>query len=273
MGWNDVGGYRLWLRDTQGNQFYYAHLSAFSPLAQNGAEVKAGDVVGFMGNSGDAAGTPYHLHFEIHPLGMLHMGYDGVVSAYPYLVAWRRCRGHRLPGRRGLGAAANATATAPKPGAILLQVSDISTASGLRPGSVARAFVAPVSAEGDGSLVRAFAPPPLARRRTRRLARAALRRLVRRVVALVGEVLVTVAERPLQPASGCGAGDGVEEDADRDSREQQRRVPAGVVVLALHPVRRLAQVLDRAAEVSWMSSSPATRTASGTIPRGPISSL
>ena len=33
VGWNDIGGYRLWLRDRQGNQFYYAHLSAFSPLA------------------------------------------------------------------------------------------------------------------------------------------------------------------------------------------------------------------------------------------------
>lgn len=161
VGWNDVGGYRLWLRDRQGNQFYYAHLSAFSPLAQNGAEVKAGDVVGFMGNSGDAAGTPYHLHFEIHPLGMLHMGYDGVVSAYPYLVAWRRIEDITFPDGAGWAPAANATATAPKPGAILLQVSDISIASGLRPGSVARAFVAPVSAEGDGSLVRAFAPPPL----------------------------------------------------------------------------------------------------------------
>ena len=30
VGWNDLGGYRLWLRDRQGNQFYYAHLSAFS---------------------------------------------------------------------------------------------------------------------------------------------------------------------------------------------------------------------------------------------------
>ena len=123
--------------------------------------MKAGDVVGFMGNSGDAAGTPYHLHFEIHPLGMLHMGYDGVVSAYPYLVAWRRVEDIVFPDGAGWAPAANATATAPKPGAILLQVSDISTASGLRPGSVARAFVAPVSAEGDGSLVRAFAPPPL----------------------------------------------------------------------------------------------------------------
>jgi murein DD-endopeptidase MepM/ murein hydrolase activator NlpD len=167
VGWNDVGGYRLWLRDRQGNQFYYAHLSAFAPLAVNGAEVRAGDVVGFMGNSGDAEHTPYHVHFEIHPLGMLHMGYDGVVPPYPYLVAWRRVEDIIFPDGAGWAPAANASATAPRPGAILLQVSDISIASGLRPGSVARAFVAPVSAEGDGSLVRAFAPPPLSQDGTR----------------------------------------------------------------------------------------------------------
>ena len=159
VGWNDVGGYRLWLRDRQGNQFYYAHLSAFSPLAQNGAEVKAGDVLGFMGNSGDAQGTPYHLHFEIHPLGMLHMGYDGVVAPYPYLVAWRRVQDIVFPDGAGWAPPAVAGSSAPKPGAIVLQVSDISTASGLRPGSLARAFVAPVSAEGDGSLLRGFASP------------------------------------------------------------------------------------------------------------------
>ena len=42
VGWNDRGGFRLWLRDRQGNQFYYAHLSAFSPLAVDGNEVRAG---------------------------------------------------------------------------------------------------------------------------------------------------------------------------------------------------------------------------------------
>ena len=83
VGWNDRGGYRLWLRDRQGNQFYYAHLSAFSPLAIDGNEVKAGDVVGFVGNTGDAQTTPYHLHFEIHPVGLLPLGYDGVVNALP----------------------------------------------------------------------------------------------------------------------------------------------------------------------------------------------
>ena len=105
VGWNDRGGYRLWLRDRQGNQFYYAHLSAFSPLAVDGNEVKAGAVIGFVGNTGDAQTTPYHLHFEIHPVGLLPMGYDGVVNAFPYLSAWRRLQDVSLRGRAGLGAA------------------------------------------------------------------------------------------------------------------------------------------------------------------------
>ena len=55
VGWNELGGYRLWLRDHQGNQFYYAHLSAFSPLAVDGREVRAGAVIGFVGNTGGRA--------------------------------------------------------------------------------------------------------------------------------------------------------------------------------------------------------------------------
>ena len=58
VGWNDIGGWRLWLRDRVGNEFYYAHLSAYSPLAINGRQVKAGDVLGFMGNTGDAESRP-----------------------------------------------------------------------------------------------------------------------------------------------------------------------------------------------------------------------
>jgi murein DD-endopeptidase MepM/ murein hydrolase activator NlpD len=162
VGWNDVGGYRLWLRDEQGNQFYYAHLSAFSPLAVNGAQVQAGDVVGFMGNSGDAQGTPYHLHFEIHPVQMLYMGYDGVIAPYPFLIAWQHVEDIQFPDGTGWAPAAPVGAQAPKPGAIVLQVTDISVASGLRPGSLARAFVAPASSEGDGALIRGFTPstPP-----------------------------------------------------------------------------------------------------------------
>jgi murein DD-endopeptidase MepM/ murein hydrolase activator NlpD len=154
VGWNDVGGYRFWLRDRQGNQFYYAHLSAYSPLAVNGRDVKAGDVIGFLGNTGDAQSTPYHLHFEIHPVALLPMGYDGVVNPFAYLSAWRRLDDVSFAASRGWAPPVPANATAPRPGAFLLGATDISSASGLEPGSLERALVAPVSAEGDGALLR-----------------------------------------------------------------------------------------------------------------------
>ena len=88
-------------------------------------------------------------------------------SPYTYLTAWRRLLDIEFPDGTGWAPAAAAGSTAPRPGAIVLQVSDISSASGLKPGSVARAFVAPASAEGDGSLVRAFTPPPEATGSTR----------------------------------------------------------------------------------------------------------
>ena len=89
VGWNDVGGNRLWLRDAAGNEFYYAHLSSFSPLARGGTTVRAGDVVGFVGATGDAVGTSPHVHFEIHPPDLAELGYDGVVNPYSHLLAWR----------------------------------------------------------------------------------------------------------------------------------------------------------------------------------------
>jgi murein DD-endopeptidase MepM/ murein hydrolase activator NlpD len=129
VGWNSLGGNRLWLRDSQGNEFYYAHLSAFSPLARDGAQVHAGDVIGFVGNTGDAATTPPHLHFEVHPVDLLWMGYDGVVNPYPYLLAWRRLADlpFDVSAWQPPGGKANA------PGAVLLQADDISTLSGLDP--------------------------------------------------------------------------------------------------------------------------------------------
>jgi murein DD-endopeptidase MepM/ murein hydrolase activator NlpD len=138
VGWNNLGGWRLWLRDHEGNEFYYAHLSAYSPNAVNGREVKAGTVVGFLGNSGDAITTPYHLHFEIHPVGMLYMGYDGAVRPYPYLTAWKHLRDIQFAGVAGWARPVAATSSAPKPGAILLSQSDISTADGLDPGALER---------------------------------------------------------------------------------------------------------------------------------------
>jgi murein DD-endopeptidase MepM/ murein hydrolase activator NlpD len=171
VGFIPVGGNRLWLRDDQGNQFYYAHLSAFSPLAVNGRRVRAGDVIGFVGDTGDAKGTPFHLHFEIHPVRLLRLGYDGVVNPARFLSAWQRLVDLPFPvgkpvggggldggglsgGGRTAWVGSSSRGSAPAPGAILLQASDISQASGLEHGSVEQAFADPARGEGDGALLR-----------------------------------------------------------------------------------------------------------------------
>ena len=67
MGNNSLGGIKLWLYGESGTTYYYAHLLRFAPGIREGMVVDAGDVVGFVGNTGNAATTPSHLHFEIHP--------------------------------------------------------------------------------------------------------------------------------------------------------------------------------------------------------------
>ena len=93
IGWNRVGGWRLWLRDTAGNAFYYAHLAGYTALARNNNHVRRGQVLGFVGNTGDAHTTDPHLHFEVHPNGLLYLGYDGAVDPTTYLAGWPRA-GH-----------------------------------------------------------------------------------------------------------------------------------------------------------------------------------
>jgi hypothetical protein len=154
VGPNRIGGNRLWLRDRKGNEFYYAHLSAYTDLARNGSDVRAGDVLGFVGNTGDAEGGPYHLHFEIHPASLLFLGYDGVVDPTPYLDGWRRLEDVRFPAG-GRWVPGQPRSRPPAAGAILLRSADISSANGLEPGSLERVLgvaraTAPRGFLGDG---------------------------------------------------------------------------------------------------------------------------
>ncbi len=110
VGVNTLGGNRLWLTDDAGNEFYYAHMSAYAPAAVEGARVAAGQVIGFLGNTGQAITTPPHLHFEVHPGG------GDSVDPYPYLVAWQR--GSDIP--RAYAQAAISTSPAPAVGAVLV---------------------------------------------------------------------------------------------------------------------------------------------------------
>jgi murein DD-endopeptidase MepM/ murein hydrolase activator NlpD len=77
-----ISGNRVWLRDRKGYRYFYAHLSDFAAAAYNGADVHAGEVIGFIGNTGDAEPTPPHLHFEVH------MPNGAVVDPYAYLHKW-----------------------------------------------------------------------------------------------------------------------------------------------------------------------------------------
>lgn len=86
VGVNTLGGNRLWLADDNGVWFYYAHLSAYAPATVDGARVTRGQVIAFVGNTGQAITTPPHLHFEIHPGGL-----DApAINPYPFLTRWER---------------------------------------------------------------------------------------------------------------------------------------------------------------------------------------
>ncbi len=63
-----VGGRTIWIRDEKRNlTLYFAHLQALK-VEQN-ANVKKGDVIGTVGNTGNARTTPPHLHFAIYVRG------------------------------------------------------------------------------------------------------------------------------------------------------------------------------------------------------------
>lgn len=79
MGTNVLGGITVWLRGESGVSYYYAHLSAYAPGVHAGSVVEPGTVIGFVGNTGNAATTPSHVHFEVHPNG------GDAINPYPLL--------------------------------------------------------------------------------------------------------------------------------------------------------------------------------------------
>jgi len=62
------GGRVVWLRDARaGRNVYYAHLNDWA--VASGTTVRTGDVIGYVGNTGNARTTPPHLHFGVYDRG------------------------------------------------------------------------------------------------------------------------------------------------------------------------------------------------------------
>ena len=123
-----VGGLSVYVTTPDGTQFYGAHLSGLVDGQKSGQRVKLGDVIGFVGNSGDADGGPAHLHFQIMPHGT-------PVNPKPYLDQWIK----------------EAVDSAPQ---LIAQF------QGLRPRAVVATAMTRELAEGGGGMFASPASPP-----------------------------------------------------------------------------------------------------------------
>lgn len=78
---NNLGGKVIWILGPAGSWHYYAHLDKHKRGLQEGDIVRAGDHIGYVGNTGNARHTAPHLHYGLYLDGRGR----GVVNPYPYL--------------------------------------------------------------------------------------------------------------------------------------------------------------------------------------------
>ena len=74
------------LRLTDNTYYFYAHLSAFAPGLTQGSTVIRGQLIGYVGDTGNPGPGNYHLHFEVHPQGGV------AVDPFPLLTIPTTCQ-------------------------------------------------------------------------------------------------------------------------------------------------------------------------------------
>jgi murein DD-endopeptidase MepM/ murein hydrolase activator NlpD len=90
----DRGGLSVSIIGIDGVRYYGSHLQSIAPGITRGADVRAGQLLGRIDNSGDARATPTHVHFGLSwptPAGIWWVR-RGLVYPWPYLDAWRAGR-------------------------------------------------------------------------------------------------------------------------------------------------------------------------------------
>jgi murein DD-endopeptidase MepM/ murein hydrolase activator NlpD len=82
------GGNTIYLFDEmQAYCYYYAHLDRYADGLREGQRVERGDVIGFVGSTGNANPAAPHLHFAIFELGPERHWWQGkAVNPYPFLI-------------------------------------------------------------------------------------------------------------------------------------------------------------------------------------------
>lgn len=85
VGWLEKGGWRIGIRSSGGNYYYYAHLESYAREWKAGDSIEAGEILGYMGDSGyGPEGTtgqfPVHLHIGIY----VPLGADQETAVNPY---------------------------------------------------------------------------------------------------------------------------------------------------------------------------------------------
>ena len=84
-----AGGNTIYQFDIPGEYcYYYAHLDRYAEGVREGMPVKQGDLIAYVGSTGDASPDAPHLHFEIHVLGPDKRWWQGTpINPYPVLLS------------------------------------------------------------------------------------------------------------------------------------------------------------------------------------------
>lgn len=88
---SDAGGLTIYQFDPQReNAYYYAHLDRYADGLAEGQAVRRGEVIGYVGSSGNASDDAPHLHFAIFKLGPEKRWWQGeAIDPYPLLAPGR----------------------------------------------------------------------------------------------------------------------------------------------------------------------------------------
>lgn len=79
IGENSLGGTVVWVLGPGGDRHYYAHLNSVADV-KIGQRIAPGDVLGTVGTTGNARGTPPHLHYGVYRRG------EGAINPFPLLI-------------------------------------------------------------------------------------------------------------------------------------------------------------------------------------------